>query len=152
MSQQSKPLVQVACVCEKVLTEPDNVSSLIRIVDTYHLTVPEGKKFEDGVVELTAYIALKSGDVTGEHTVGLRLVPPDGGETQTHRWPVVFDGGEHGATLKIAFVLPHPRSGLYWFDVLWGEEVLTKIPVRLKILGALEPSDALSQERTSQPS
>lgn len=152
MSEQSRPLIQVACVCEKVLTETDNVSSLIRIVDTYYLTVPAGRKPEDGVVELTAFIALKSGDVIGEHEVGLRLVPPDSSDRQAQRWPVVFNGGEHGANLKIAFVIPRTVPGLYWLDVLWGEEVLTRIPFKLSVASAPEPSDAESPEPTPQPS
>jgi hypothetical protein len=136
-----KPFVQVACVCEKVLIEPDNVPSLIRIVDTYTLELP-GKPLPPGVklqTDLTAFVSLKSGDVIGDFEVGLRLNAPDGKDHPVRMWPVEFKGGEHGANLKIAFTLQDPKIGLYWFDVLWGSDVLTRIPFRLKSK-ALEPT------------
>jgi hypothetical protein len=147
-----KPLVQVACVCENVLTETDNVQSVIRIVDTYTLHVPEGKTVEDSVVLLTALVALKSGEVTGEHTIGLRLVPPDGRKTQDREWPVVFNGGAHGANVKIQFAIPGPSEGLYWFDVLWGSEILTRIPFRLKTVSVPATTDLESMETTRRSS
>lgn len=128
-----KPLVQVACVCEKVLIEPDSVPSLIRIVDTYHLRVPADQPLAPTVgVDLTVFVSLKSGEVVGSFEVGLTLKNPNGKVDGPRKWPVVFNGGEHGANLKIVFTLLSPTTGLYWFDVLWGEEVLTRIPFRLK--------------------
>ena len=47
-------------------------------------------------------------------------------------WPVVLNGGEHGANLRVQFRLLAPKIGLYWFDVLWGDEPLTRIPFRLE--------------------
>jgi hypothetical protein len=129
-----KPLVQVACICEKVLIEPDNVPSLIRVVDTYTLELPGSEPpagFRFGV-NLTVFVSLKSGDVVGEFEVGLRLTAPDSTEHPVRTWPVEFRGDEHGANLTIAFSLQEPKFGLYWFDVLWGDDVLTKIPLRLK--------------------
>ena len=129
-----KPFVQIACVCEKVLIEPDNVPSLIRVVDTYMLELPAtdpplGIKI---AASLTAFISLKSGDVIGDFEVGLRLNAPDGKEHPTRTWPAEFRGAENGVNMKIAFTLQDVKFGLYWFDVLWGDEVLTRIPFRLK--------------------
>jgi hypothetical protein len=130
---KSKPIVQVACICEKVLIEPDNVASLIRIVDTYMLRVPPNEPLPKGVgVELTAFVSLKSGDVVGEFQVGLQLKDPDGNETPLGKWPIVLNGDEHGANLRIDFSLANPKIGLYWFVLLWREEELTSIPFRLK--------------------
>jgi hypothetical protein len=130
-----KPWVQIACVCEKVLMEPDNVPSLIRVVDTYTLVMPPEPpqpKVKAGV-ELTAFVALKSGEVVGEFEIGLRLTgPADDAPPPMRMWPVEFRGGEAGVNLKIAFVLQEPKLGLYWFDVLWADDVLTRIPFRLK--------------------
>lgn len=139
----TKPYVAAACVCQAVLIEPDNVASIIRIVDTYHLQIPEMPAGlpPPGVrvaVNLTAFISIKSGDVTGQYEVGLLLRQPNGKSLEAQRWPVVLTGGEQGANLKIDFHLvgrepsAPPDLGLYWFDVLWGEEVLTSIPFRLK--------------------
>src|SRR5438552_10324338 len=91
----TKPYVAVACVCEKVLMEPDAVNSAIRIVDTYTLSVqpqplPPGLKVP---LALTIYVSLKSGDVTGQHNLGLVGHRPSGQNTLSQEWPVVIEGG-----------------------------------------------------------
>ncbi len=136
-----KPFVQIACVCEKVLIEPDNVPSLIRVVDTYTLNTPTEPPpgFKTGA-KLTAYVSLKSGDVIGNFEVGLRLIPPDGKGHPVKKWPTEFRGNEHGVNMKIEFTLEDPQFGLYWFDVLWGDDVLTRIPFRLRTKPAEEPT------------
>jgi hypothetical protein len=74
-----KPFIQAASVCEKVLIEPDNVASPIRLVDTFTLNAPaEALSADLPVAPLTLYISLKSGDVVGEYEVGLQLNRPDG--------------------------------------------------------------------------
>jgi hypothetical protein len=152
----SKPWVQFACVCEKVLREPDNVASLIRIVDTYNLDVPpefpKGFELPPGIsggwaLPLTIAVSLKSGDVSGEYEIGLRLTRPSGQQTPIRKWPAVFRGGEAGVTLVMAFVLESPTSGLYWIEVLWFSEVLARIPLRInpKIAAAQDESTENAQ-------
>jgi len=127
----AKPFVQAACICEKVLIEPDNVPTLVRVVDTFTLSVPSAVP-----PTVTIFVSLKSGDVVGEFEVGLRLRSPDGEDHPPRKWPVELRGGEHGANLKIDVALAEPQPGLYWFDVLWGDEILTKIPLRLRAVTA----------------
>ena len=135
----AKPYVAVACVCEKVLIEPDNVASLIRIVDTFHLQIPEGFSAEPGrptAVFLTAFISIKAGEATGQHEISVVLRPPNGKKSDPNRFPVVLIKPEDGANVKLDFILAGkdgapPDLGLYWFDVLWGEELLTSIPFKL---------------------
>jgi hypothetical protein len=135
----AKPHVAVACVCEKVLIEPDNVVSVIRIVDTFYLQIPEGFSAVPSRplgVALTAFVSVKAGDVTGQHEIGLVLRQPNGKKGDPKKWPIVMNQPEEGANLKIDFILTGndgapPELGLYWFDVLWGEEVLSSIPFKL---------------------
>lgn len=146
MTPSPKPWVQAACICEKVLVEQDRVASLIRVVDTYTLSVPES--IPDGwkpKTDLTAFVALKSGDAEGQFEVGLRLVDPNGKASPIRKWPIELRGGEHGANLKVEFNLLEPVMGLYWFDVLWTDgELLTRIPFRLK------PEQPISQKPTDE--
>lgn len=132
----AKPFVQVACICEKVLVEPDSVPSLIRVVDTYFIDLPSAPlpPSMKTVLELILFVSLKSGDVVGEHEVGIRLITPDQGEDGSVRknWKAEFRGGEAGVNVKLTVMMPEPKFGLYWFDVLWGDEVLSRIPLRLK--------------------
>lgn len=131
-----KPHVQIACVCEKVLLETDAVPSLVRVVDTYTVDlpgqVPAGFKF---ATQLTAFVALKSGEVVGRFDVGLRLTQPDGKMHLANKWTAEFKGQEMGVNIRLEFSIQDPKEGLYWFDVLWGEdsEVLTRIPFRLRV-------------------
>lgn len=139
-----KPLVQAACICENVLIEPDGVASLIRLVDTYTLQLPDPNELPllPGVLglQLAAFVALKSGDVVGEFEIELQLTDPDGKRQAIRKWPVVMNGGEHGATLRLKFALGNPKQGLYWFDVLWNDEALTRIPFRIKFAKQLDDS------------
>lgn len=134
---EAKPWVQVACVCDRVLIETDNVASLVRVVDTYTLEKPA---LPSSVVQgpavlagLTAFVSLKSGDVVGQFDISLRLRRPDGRVQPVGTWPAEFRGKEQGVNLQIRFDLTEAVEGLYWFDVLWKGDVLTQIPLRVRV-------------------
>ena len=147
-----KPFVQVACACEKVLREHDNVPSLIRVIDTYTLDQPKvpppGFK---PTLALVLFVALKSGDVVGEYEIGLRLTKPDGAMNPVGKRSARFGGGESGVNIQVGFELESPTSGLYWFDVLWGDEVLTRIPLRLKLRTPADSSPESIERAPNQP-
>lgn len=128
-----KPLVQAACLCESVLTEPDKVSSLIRIIDTIYLVLPENQP--GGTIPqvfLRLYVSLKSGDVQGEYDIDILLRSPSGKSVaMPQKWHISFLGGESGATLTVNFGLPVKEFGLFWYDVIWNGEVLTSVPFKL---------------------
>ena len=147
-----KPLVAVACFCENVLEEQDGVVSAIRIVDTYIIPpLPEGIEIPPdavrGVILLKGLVSFKSGDFVGPGIIHLmmhrttgevaRLSPPEG-------FPVELKGGEHGANLKLQIPLGVKNFGLFWFDVLWGDELLTRIPLRLRQGERLDEANAPS--------
>ena len=135
--QKPKPLVQVACVCERVLREHDGVASLIRIVDTYTVEPPPAG---NPVLPLTIFLSFKSGEVAGEHTISIRIIKPDGAVGPSRQWPLLFNGGEQGSSLQLGFVLEPPEIGLYWFDVLWtDDEVLARIPLRVQFKKPVPP-------------
>jgi len=134
------PFVALACFCENVLQDKDEVVSAIRIVDTYTIPpLPEGVEVPAdavrGLIMLRGLVALKAGDVVGQGTVRLVMQrvngerapigPPDG-------WPVEMKGGEHGVNLHLQIPLGVKNFGLLWFDVFWNETLLTRIPLRLR--------------------
>jgi hypothetical protein len=128
----TKPLVAVATLCEQILEEKDNVLSAVRVVDTYYVDpppdLPAGKV---AGINLKLLLSLKSGDLMGSHEVRLVLRAPTGKSTEFHKQQIVLKGGEHGVNLKIRFAMPVKEFGLYWFDVLYGDDVLTSIPLKL---------------------
>ena len=134
-----RPFVSAAFICENILRDVDGVTSAIRIVDRFTIPpdpLPEGMK---PMVNLTAFVALKSGDVQGKSTVTLKLRYPSG---KAHvgglsEVPILLNGGEHGATITVNVKLGVREFGLHWIDVYWNSERLTSIPIML-VQGAAE--------------
>ena len=130
---KSKPFVQVATICESVLTEADSVTSIIRVVDTIYCSLPDNApQGVEPVVQQKAYVSLKSGPVTGERDIDLVLRSPSGKKAVLpQKWHIAFLGNESGATATLNFTMPVKEWGLYWYDVLYEGEVLTSIPLKL---------------------
>jgi hypothetical protein len=129
----TKPLVSVACVCEKILQEKDGVLSAIRLVDTIYIermveALPENLK---PGFQIAALVSLKSGDIIGEQEVRVVLRKPSGEVNDIGKWKVVLQGGEHGANFALNFMLSGTEFGLFWFDVIWQGEVLTSMPLKV---------------------
>lgn len=151
----TKPFVAVASLAEVVIIEPDDVASIIRIADTFHVHIPPNLPAEaKPAIVLNAFVSLKSGDVKGTFDVGLLLRPPSGKEHLFGTWPVVLEGGIHGANIRMKLDLRGLElEKIYWIDVLWGEqkEVLTSIPFRFKRAEATKdgPVEPNTQEKQS---
>ncbi|HMH51480.1 MAG TPA: hypothetical protein VK548_14680 [Candidatus Acidoferrum sp.] len=127
-------LVQVATMCELALIEKDNVLSAIRMIDTlYVASQPNINLGPDETlgVRVTLLISLKSGDVVGDREIRIVLRRPTGTTTEIHRSTLNFGGGEHGQNLRIFTVMETTEPGLFWFDVMEAENVLTSIPFKL---------------------
>jgi hypothetical protein len=131
----TKPYVAAAFLCERAIRGDDEVVSITRIVDTYTVVpqeVPEGRA---PVVELTLFVALKSGDVLGQSHVVIRPrssgTPDTTAVTESGEIPIVLNGGEHGANIIMTLVFPAAKMGLFWLDVLWNDQFLTSVPLKL---------------------
>ena|SRR5438874_5838763 len=129
----TKPLVSVACMCEKILQEKDGVLSAIRLVDSFFVERPTQALPENitAGIQLSALVSLKSGDITGEQEIQLKLRKPSGEMKDIGAWRVVFNGGEHGANFITNMMLSGTEYGLFWLDVVWQGEVLTSIPIKV---------------------
>jgi hypothetical protein len=72
-----------AAVCEKILIERDNVTSLIRMADMFTV-MPNVPRLPDGslpAVPMQLYITLRfTHDDADEHEVSFKLVRPNGNE------------------------------------------------------------------------
>jgi hypothetical protein len=130
----TKPLVAVAAGCEKVLWEKDGVLSAIRFVETFTLTEPAP---EGMLLPLTLLVSLKAGEYTGKGELSLVMQAPDGARVPVpEKWPLSFCGGETGANVILNLAFSAQKLGLFWVEVLWNGELLTKVPIKL----AQEPS------------
>ncbi len=128
------PWLVAALLCEKVLEEKDSALSAIRIVDRIILNAsgpgaPE--KMPPLPVQLTALISFKSGFAKGNFTVKVRPVSPSQQKIQGMDFPIFLEGDERGANVIVNLGMTLNEDGLYWFDVLLGDRLLTRMPLRI---------------------
>lgn len=131
--ENTVPFVAAAFFCERVLHEKDNVLSVVRIVDTYYVDA-DAKTPPNvvPVVPLTALVMVKSGSVRGESQITARIRFPSGHFVDSPaKWPILLNGGEHGANLVLAIPISTRELGVYWLDIFWNDTPLTSAPVRL---------------------
>lgn len=136
MAFEQGPYVQLACFCERVLEQKDGVLSLIRVINrvTQSATGPEApREMPPFVYRLSAVIALRSGQARGRHEVKIVRELPSGLK-DTERAPtftVHLTGQEQGHNIVVNIEMPFEQEGLYWFDVLFDDELLTRMPLRV---------------------
>jgi hypothetical protein len=120
-----------AVVCEKSLTEKDNVVTLVRVVDAFFIPPAMVGKPESPPVILTVYINIRTtSDDEDPHTVVLDLVRPDGETTPIpiSTGAIVLKGKYSGihrsmnATGQIG-VFPKQTGEHYFAAKFDGEEV-----------------------------
>lgn len=134
MDNKTLPYIAAALLCEKVLQEKDEVISIMRIVDRLQYRVeglPPGVK---PIVNLQGLIMLKSGPVSGEHTVTIVAERPNGERKELNRLPIVLRGKDYGHNIILNLGLGVEQDGLYWFDVLFDGDVLSRIPITVSQL------------------
>lgn len=134
--KNKEPLVTVACICERVLREEDGVLSAIRITDKFILRGPEAEPSEVGLVQTTALVMLRAGDLEGPSEVALQVHSPTGKKSKTpHRFPILLQGKtrgpNHGANLIVDLLVPAGELGHYKLDILWNGSLLREIPFEI---------------------
>src|ERR1700736_4045097 len=130
-----KPYLAAALICERVLEEKDGANSLIRLVDRI-MVQAQGQQVPGEMpvvpISLTAFIAFKSGQARGRFAVTLTPRTPSGFKLAGPTVPLLFEGeGDRGINLRIGLNFQVQEEGLYWFDVLLDDEVLTRMPLRV---------------------
>ena len=133
-TESSGPYLVAALLCEKVLQEKDETISVIRMIDRITLTVnalgsPE--TIPSTIINLSALISLKPGSARGKGIVILRVETPSGLKLPDQLLPVLFEGDDRGVNLIVAFNMVIDQEGVYWFDVLLEEQLLTRVPLRI---------------------
>lgn len=138
----SGPHLQAAFICEKILTERDGVPSYIRVIERF--TVPIPPKLPSGVhlppgiefnstIQFQLVVMLKAGTLSsGSYNMKISLNSPNGTALPPNIFQVFFNGSEdNGVAVVSPVAMPSPEAGLYWFDVYFEEELITRIPMRV---------------------
>jgi hypothetical protein len=138
-----RPYITAALLCEKVLIEKDESLTLVRIADRIQYRL-EGRGLPEGVkpvIAVQGLISLKSGPVTGGHAIRIVGEKPNGDRKDVFSAPVTFLGKDQGQNVIMSIALGIDQDGLYWFDVLFDGELLTRIPLMVTPLGEQTPKD-----------
>ena len=129
------PYVQIAAFCERMLREADGVVSLIRVIDT--ITHTEGgqnppQEMPEVRYPLTLVITLKSGSARGRHEVTITPELPSGETLPSTTVTVQMEGEARGNSIVTRVDIPYTLEGLYWFNIRFGEELITRLPLQVR--------------------
>lgn len=124
-------------MCEKVLEQKDDVLSIIRVVDTFTVTVPPklppDTKPALNLHGLLAFKKASPGAAAEKHNARLKLHTPSGKVLSLPDREFAFKPDElAGYNLILNLSLPVEEYGLFWLDVcVDDDEVITRVPFRL---------------------
>jgi hypothetical protein len=134
MPFETGPYLSTAVLCERVLEERDGVVTLVRLIDRFTI-VSQGPEAPATLpptpIGLTAVVWLRSGEARGSQTLKIRPELPSGQSLDAVQLTVHFEGEERGTRSVFTLNLVAEQEGLYWFDVLLDDTLLTRIPFRV---------------------
>ena len=136
-----------ALLCEKILQEKDESLTLVRVADRLQYRI-EGKGLPEGIkpmIAINGLVSLKAGPVVGDHTVKIVGEKPNGERKELHSMSVNLMGKEHVTNIILNMGIGIDQDGLYWFDVVFDDEVLTRMPL------LVTPAQMPSAEKPLQP-
>jgi len=140
MEEKPRPYLTAALLCEKVLQEADGTLSVMRIADRVQLQnappgiqlapPPPGVQPPIPIFQLACLVALKSGPLVGDYTLGLTLFSPSGKvQGIPIKQPMKLLGKDQGQNFVINLVMSAEEEGLHWLHVTLGDMELTRIPL-----------------------
>lgn len=144
MAKKSLPYVTAALLSEKVLQEQDGSISIVRIADRLQYRVEGLPPDKKPMVQVHGFVSIKSGPVTGDHTLKIVSERPNGERRDLHTQPIKLLGKDHGVNLIINMGIGIEQDGLYWFDVFFDDELLSRIPLVITPLPKQESGESES--------
>jgi hypothetical protein len=124
------PYLTIAVLCEKVLQEKDGVLSAIRIISQMNIVGPTDEMLPTPLA-LTALVSFTAGFVTGKYIVRIRPISPSHHEMGGAQTPAFFEGQDRGVNLVFNLGLVLREEGIFWFEVLLQDKLVTRIPLRV---------------------
>lgn len=125
-----RPWVQVAAFCATALIENTGALSVIRVTDRVGVAGVTAE-MQPQPIQLTLAIVLKSDLMRGSYQVKVRGTSPSGTAMPGPEFSFLFEGDDRGVQAVVPFGMVATETGLYWFDVMIEEDVLTRVPLRV---------------------
>lgn len=132
------PYISAALFCERVLQESDGVASYIRVVDRFvrRVVAVPGTPLPPQRIEGFVVVVLKPGQARGAFSLGMRLEKPSGEQGPAQMVTVHFSGGPaNGVNVHIQTALDLDQEGVYWLDILGGDNqlLMSRVPLELQV-------------------
>ena len=131
MDKVPMPYLTAALLCERVIEEKNGTLSVIRIADRVEVEIPPGG-VPGGyrpVVPISGLVALKSGPAKGSFTLRIIITRPSGERLEGPAIPVELEGEDRGQNFILNFLIGVSEEGLHWFEVVFENQVLSRIPL-----------------------
>jgi hypothetical protein len=126
-----RPFVQIAAICQMPIQDTNGFLSLMRIVDRLPVRGTTENMQPYPLFQLHMVVVLKSGPMRGKYKWKIVAETPSMKRIPGPEMSALFDGDERGVAMLSPVFLVAEEEGLYWFDVILGEELLTRIPLRV---------------------
>lgn len=123
------PYIGVAVLCQRVDRQPDGSTDLIGIMHDVSLDSPFLDEIQRKTLRLHAVIALRAGELRGGHVVAIRGKYPAGVDGPMVARLVEFTDEEPAAMLLIPVEIDLDALGVYWFEVMFDQRIVTRIPL-----------------------
>ena len=142
MPFETGPHIQAAAFCEQVIEDKTGLLSLIRIIDVItHTEARPEPPLEMPPVNwrMKLVLSLKPDRARGRHEIKIVPEEPSGEVEAPMQLSVYMDGEERGQNIIFDVAYTFTLEGLYWFQVLFDDALLTKMPFRVKYQRIVQP-------------
>jgi hypothetical protein len=133
--EEGLPYLTAALFCETVIEGKDGVLSAVRIIERatveIQTDVPGIVATVTPAIAVKALICIKSGPVKGNFNLNIFGQKPSGKRAKLATFPLILEGGEQGQNFVVSITIAVDEEGLYWFDIMFDDRLLTKIPITL---------------------
>lgn len=135
------PYLSAALICETALNEKSGVVSLIRLIDTMSMTIHAQPRREDEqervnaiTLKFNVFLSFRGGPARGKREAVLEFYHPNGNQVlRGGPYPMVFTSDEQGQNVNIELSVVLKDAGLYWFNVVMQDRVLSRMPLIVNI-------------------
>lgn len=145
------PFITAALFCERVLSEKDDVPTLVRIVDQFTADISDDDPTGMVLVEATMFIAIKSGGYIGPVAFHVERVSPNDSRDINPGDQFDFTHPEQGARITMDVRIAARTSGTHWFEVFANGHLLTRTPIVIVVNRAAKNTDARVEADQAPP-
>ena len=135
MVQDDGPYLLAALLCERAYQNEYGAFNIDGVIEelVVQANVPRAPKdMPPFRLEGFAVIAFAAGVARGAYRVTLVPIRPNGERLEPVSQQISFDSDESRYTAVYNLSLDVTEPGLYWFDVLLNERLVSRIPVRIR--------------------